>query len=476
MVRSAGLTLGEVAVARLEVNLLGGFQAILGSGVPCTLPTKKAQALLAYLALAPGRAYPRDVLASLLWGERGSAQARKSLRQTIYALRRAVFERVALVYVEGERLALNPDAVQVDVPQFESLVSEATPATLERAAALYRGDFLHGFVLEEAGFEEWLVVERERLREIAIEALAKLLAHQATTGETERAIQTATRLLAFDPLQEAVHRTLMRLYTRQGRRATALRQYQVCVAVLQRELRTEPETETKHLYQELLQQRRVAANTNASASTAADQPTRPTVARERLSLPSQELPLIGRDAELERLRDLLQRAAEGRGHVAIVLGDAGIGKSRLLAQLAIEAFERGSGVLLGRAFESEQLLAFGPWVAAIRESGALEDADTLAALGPRWRAELARLFHEVGEPVGGGRCAEDQLRFFEAVERLLTIMTAARPLLVLLEDLHWADEMSLRLMSYIGRRTHASKLLIVASARQEELVGATGLR
>jgi hypothetical protein len=96
------------------------------------------------------------------------------------------------------------------------------------------------------------VAERERLRELALEALARLLAHQTKTGGTERAIQTAVRLLALDPLQEAVHRTLMRLYTRQGRRGSALKQYQVCVGVLQRELGAEPEAETRGLYQELV--------------------------------------------------------------------------------------------------------------------------------------------------------------------------------------------------------------------------------
>src|SRR4029453_11469949 len=110
------------------------------------------------------------------------------------------------------------------------------PAALERAAALYRGELLEGFGLQEAPFEEWLLAERERLRELAIEALAKLLRHHRTTGATEAAGQTALRLLVLDPLQEPVHRTLMRLYAQLGRRSSALRQYQVCVGALQREL------------------------------------------------------------------------------------------------------------------------------------------------------------------------------------------------------------------------------------------------
>ena len=139
--------------------------------------------------------------------------------------------------VEGQTLALNPASVDVDALTFESLVRDGTPEALQQAAEIDRGDLLLGFDVKEPLFEDWLIAERERLREVAIEALARLLAYQAKSERTERAIQTAVRLLGIDPLQEAVHRTLMRLYARQGRRAAALKQYQVCMEVLQRELR-----------------------------------------------------------------------------------------------------------------------------------------------------------------------------------------------------------------------------------------------
>ena len=123
------------------------------------------------------------------------------------------------------------------------------------ALGLYEGDFLDGLAVQEPPFEDWLQRERERLREMALQALARLLAHQRSTGSTEEATQTALRLLALDPLQEAVHRALMSLYADTGRRGAALRQYQVCVTTLQRELRAEPEAETKALYQEILRRR-----------------------------------------------------------------------------------------------------------------------------------------------------------------------------------------------------------------------------
>jgi len=188
------------------LTLLGGFQARLGSGPALTLPTKKAQALLAYLAVRPGQAHPRDKLAALLWGNTSDAHARDSLRHTLAALRKALPARTLVT--EGAPVALNPGAVQVDVATFEQGVGTGTPEALERAVSVYRGDLLEGLAVSEPGFEEWLLAERERLRELALEALARLLAHQTKAETTERAIQTAVRLLALDPLQEAVHRAL----------------------------------------------------------------------------------------------------------------------------------------------------------------------------------------------------------------------------------------------------------------------------
>jgi tetratricopeptide (TPR) repeat protein len=161
----------------------------------------------------------------------------------------------------------------------------------------------------------------------------------------------------------------------------------------------------------------------------------------------------------------------------MVLGEAGIGKTRLLAEVAAEALDRGSEVLLGRAFESEQLLAFGPWVAAIRGCRVLEDPGALDALAPAWQRELARLFPEVGAAGATTDAGEENYRrLFEAIERLLAVLAERRPMLLVLEDLHWADGMSLRFLSYLGRRNQAWKLLVVASAREEELAGAAALR
>ena len=232
-------------MAQLRLTLFGGFEARHETGEVLTLPSRKAQALLAYLALPLGRAHPRDKLAALLWGDIREESARASLRQVLFIVRKALGDsESAVLRHDGEALGLVPAAVEVDVTTFERAVVEGTPEALARAAALYHGDLLAGLVVDEMSFEEWLLGERERLRELALEALAKLLAHQRGGGAMEAAVGTALRLLTLDPLQEAVHRTLMRLYAGLGRRGTALRQYQRCVSVLGRELGIEPEPET----------------------------------------------------------------------------------------------------------------------------------------------------------------------------------------------------------------------------------------
>ena len=212
-------------MAALQLTLLGGFQARLPDGRPVVFARKKAQALLAYLALQPDRAHPREKLAALLWGDVPGERARHSLRQALLALRRALSGVAArCVAEEGDGVSVDSSLIDVDVVGFERLAVEATGEALERASTMYRGDLLEGIAVDEPPFEEWLRTERARLRELATEVLARLLAQQERAAQVDQAVVTAVRLLGLDPAQEPVHRTLMRLYARQGRRGAALRQ------------------------------------------------------------------------------------------------------------------------------------------------------------------------------------------------------------------------------------------------------------
>jgi len=358
----------------------------------------------------------------------------------------------------------------VDVAEFERLLASGTPEALERASTLYRGDLLMGFVVDEPLFEEWLVAERERLRELALEAFARLLAQQRKAGAKEAALRTGLKLLTLDPLQEPVHRTLMRLYAAVGRRGTALRQYQQCVNVLQRDLGIEPEAETKELYQEILRRRPLRGTVIEAAAASPSGPA--TIATSRA--PVDQNPLIGRAVELEQLRGALNQACAAQGSVAAVLGEAGIGKTRLVNELIGAAEEHGARVLVGRCYESEQVLPFGPWVDALRAGHATDD---LRRMAPTWRAELAHVLPELAGPdVEPVKSTPNFLKVFESVTAAIAVLAEQRPLLLVLEDLHWTDEMSLRLLAFLGRRLHARRVLTAVTVREEELADAPMLR
>ncbi len=453
-------------MARLDLTLFGGFRARLDAGPPLVLPTRKAQALLAYLALPLGQAHPRDKIAALLWGDMRQPQARASLRQVLTAIRRAI-AGVDALRVDAETVALDPAAVAVDALIFQQSVKVGTREALERAVALYQGDLLAGLALNEAPFEEWLLGERERLHELALGAFARLLAQQRSAGATEAAVQSALRLLALDPLQEAVHRALMGLYVQLGRRSAALRQYQVCVATLERELHTEPEPDTKALYQDILRRQPPPVDV-VPALNQAETATAPAPAARPIAV-APETPLVGREREMAILGQALDQSLAGDGRLIALLGEAGIGKSRLAAELATIAVSRGCQVMLGRCYESEQALPFAPWVDALRRAGVTDNDALVTGLAPVWRAELARLLPEVGAGASPTRFDADPRSLFEAVLQVLHHLAAERPLVATFEDLHWADEMSLRLLAFAGRRLAGRRTLLVATARDEDL-------
>jgi DNA-binding SARP family transcriptional activator len=237
----------------LRIRLLGGFRVQLPDGSDLRLPRKKTSALIAYLAVHPAQRFLRDHVAALLWGDHSDQHARHTLRQILFELRRILPPGLTtFLVVDSQHISLDLTGAQVDVVCFERLAVEGRPDALAACLRLYTGEFLEGFAVDAAAFEEWLSAERGRLHELAIDAGARLLAHQMAAEDVEPAIQTALRLLALDPLQEVTHRSLMRLYARQGRRASACRQYQRCVDVLRRELGTAPDLSTSRLYAKIL--------------------------------------------------------------------------------------------------------------------------------------------------------------------------------------------------------------------------------
>src|SRR5260370_5393843 len=186
-----------LAMTQLSLRILGGFRAHHGSGRPLAIRRKKAQALLAYLALHPGAASSRDSLTGLLWSETTAEHARHNLRQTLFALRQAITPDPFIV--EGELVGLREGAVHADVAAFERGVGQGTREALREATALYRGELLEGFRVDEAPFDDWLATERQRLRELVLTELERLLALDLRARALEQAVATGLRLLALDP-------------------------------------------------------------------------------------------------------------------------------------------------------------------------------------------------------------------------------------------------------------------------------------
>ena len=451
-------------MAQLAIDLLGGFAARSARGRGIRLPRRKAQALLAFLALRPGHRFSREALTALLWGDVPDDQARHSLRQALLELRRALPPGVpTAIVVEGDQIALDPRGVEVDVATFERLAARDSPEALQQAATLYRGDLLEGLELHEPAFEDWLRTERARLRENAVRALRKLLDLQSAEGDLERAMATAMRLLAVDPLQEPAHRTLMQIYERMGRRADSLRQYERCVDVLRRELGVAPEPETRRAYEAL-----TARNATTSLVQVPSQSPR---------VNGQDIPLAGRADEVEQIRTAIEDVGRGRSRVILLSGEAGIGKTRLLQE--VEAYGRSQGfrTLLGRCYGLTRILTFGPWIEALRTAAVPDDPKLVDWLGSERRMELSRILPELGgSDLRAPERAEDHVKLFEAIVDLIEGLAVRQPLLVMLEDIHWADEMSVRLLFYLGRRLNTTRVLLAATFRDDELPSGSAAR
>jgi TolB-like protein/Tfp pilus assembly protein PilF len=238
----------------LEILLLGGFQ-MRKDGQVIDLPGRRERALLAYLAMPAGESRSRDKLAGMLWSERGDKQARDSLKQAMLRLRKTVDGAGPVLLSDREFVSLDPAAVSIDVAQFERLIGEGTAKAVAQAMSLYRGELLDGLEVRDPAFEEWLLAERQRLRDLAREALTATLARHMADDAHDQAAPVARRLVALDPLREDAHRALMHIYAEQGQTALALKQYQTCRDRLQAELGVKPEAETERLYQSIQQNR-----------------------------------------------------------------------------------------------------------------------------------------------------------------------------------------------------------------------------
>ena len=437
-----------VSEETLRLSLLGP-PVVLADGVPLAVDTRKATALLAYLAVEGGT-HNRESLAELLWPGYEPERGRAALRRTLSTLRAALAGR--WVAVARDTVSLDRSGVAVDVGEFHRLAETDDLDRLEEAAALHRGPFLVGFGLRDsAPFDDWQTFRAASLTRELGAVLDRLADGRAARGEHVRAIEHGARRLSLDPLNESAHRRLIQLYGASGDRAAALAQYRDCVRTLHRELGVAPTEETTAVY-------RAIREGSAGPQPEAVAPAPSGIAR--------LYPLVGRNAQWSALRRTYD-AVGPDGRLVVLAGETGIGKTRLAGEFVTWARRHGSTAATTRCVEDEAGLAFGCAIELLR--GALREAGE-AALDPAAAGEAARLLPELGTPPtptldGPGA----QARFLDGVARVLLEATAGRrPAVLVVDDVHWADASSLEVLTFLARRLGGRRALVLVTWRPEE--------
>ncbi len=454
-------------MSQLQLSLLG-TPVVKHCERTLTFSTRKALALLVYLAVEGGM-HPRKTLSESFWPELDAEHGRAALRATLFELRKLLershgagerthllVERDTLGFDQGSPLVLDLSLVESASKQvgrgIEPLVGQAREALLqqlEQATRQASGPFLAGFTLRDSQFfDDWTRQQREywHLRVHQLFDALSMLYEQA--GDGERAIETVTRWLGFDPLNEEGYRRLMRLRFSRGDRIGALRAYANCRAVLADQLQVEPEPETVALAKRIRHTAPVRAPQVRSLRPSQTSP----------GLPPANLldgPFLGRTAEFGTLIECYQRMRTGLPQLVLLQGETGIGKTRLATEFAHWSQAQGADVLVGGVLQTGRRLPYQPLIDVLRRQMEQEGA-TDDLLSDAWLAELSRLLPELRDrypdlPVPSMDEALGHNRLFEATARLVQVWAARHPLVLLLDDMQWADTATLDLLLYLAR-------------------------
>ena len=425
-------------------------------------PTHKAASLFAYLVTYRQRAHARDVLAGTLWSDLPDAQARRNLSTALWRVRRTLGHDYVLTGEESVAFNTQSD-YWLDVAAFEEIVDEETgkqgdketlstclPEFLSTAVDLYCGEFLEGFG------DDWCLLERERLRALYLEALQGLVSSHTARGDYQAALRYALLLTRHDPLREQAHREVMRLQLSLGQRNAALQQYHLCCQLLQDELGQEPLPETVALYHEI--QHRAEAR-----------PSPPP-----LFNALNRLPIVGRAKERCDLLAHVEATLSGQGRLVLVEGEAGVGKTRLMIEIAADAQWRGAAVLWGRGRDLDALPPYGPLVEAMEKGLTPLRASQLAGLAEEtWLSQmslllpsLSRLIPNLQQPLYLSP-EQEHSRLLEAICWYLRGLSRIAPHVIMLEDIHWADEQTLEALQVLTSGLSQMRLLVLCAFRAE---------
>jgi DNA-binding SARP family transcriptional activator len=447
----------------LHVSLLGEQSITVGGdGAGPRTRSSRSVALVAFLVVHAGSPQPRQRIAGLFWPESTDAQALTNLRRELHQLRQVLGDEPSLVVTPVDLSWRDTESCRVDLRVFSvereaALMAaaagddEGVLAHAAGAIAEYRGDLLPG------GYEDWLLDARSEIERQCVGLCDLLGETRARGGDLAGAVDVARRRIQLQPLEETGYRTLMQLQAELGDRAGAVSTYHHCASVLERELGVVPDASTRKVFQRLMAHARPAAS---RPGTAGPETGRPGLAAAQL---------FGRSAELGLLQDAWQAAAAGRCGLALVRGGAGVGKTRLVAEVAAMAQLQGAVVASSQCFGTSGRLALAPVADWLRNPTVQSAA---AALDPAWRAEVGRLMpgESFGGRGGGPRAMVDawqRHRFYEGLARAL--LAVGRPTLLVLDNMQWCDQETLAFITFCLQLAGGSPLLVAGTVRDDDL-------
>jgi DNA-binding SARP family transcriptional activator len=459
----------------IEFRLLGPLEVHRKHG-PVALGPPQQRALLALLLLNANRVVSRDRLIDELWGEQPPATATKLVHVYVSRLRKALEpdrghgEEGLILVTRSPGYLLAVEVDQLDLGEFERLRDEAREAVaagdpeeaarkLREALALWRGP-----PLADLGYESFAQAELARLEELHLTAQEDLFDAELALGRHLDLVGELESFARRHPVRERARAQLMLALYRSGRQAEALEAYQDARKALTEELGIEPSRELRELQQAILEQDPTLDRSPAK-QTPAERPTG--------EAPPGAVPgfFVGRGRELAELEAALEGATGGRGRLALLVGEPGIGKSRLAEELMAKARVQGAEVIVGRCWEAGGAPAYWPWVQSLRAHIRETDAETLRSQLGAGAADLAQLFPELRELIpelGDPPPLESEgarFRLFEATSKLLRSAAEVRPLVLMLDDLHAADEPTLLLLQFVAREIADSRVLAVCAFR-----------
>jgi DNA-binding SARP family transcriptional activator/predicted ATPase len=522
-------------MTHLRIRLLGSIQVDLNGESVSSLRTSKVQGLLSYLAVEEDRPHRRETLAGIFWPQKSEQRSRANLSQALFTLRSAFDESHAdtpFFHITRESIQFNCDSdYWLDVAVFEAAmkaqydrpIKDWAIERLEEATALYQGDFLEGFsIADSPAFEEWSLLQRERLHRLIIEALDRMISFYEKRSAYETALQHAWRQVALEPWREEAHTAVMRLLAVCGRRSEALAQYETCRRILAEELNVAPLQTTTMMYENIRDGRLDEKIIGWKRPAEVDLTLPPFLSIEPLHTKISTT-FVERDKELTKLGQRLELAIAGQGQVVFVTGEAGSGKTALIQEFARRAQGQYSSLVVatskGTAYTGvgdpyaifRQILAMLTGDVEERwNAGAINREEVMRIYGllpfaiqalvevapnlvntfvagtpllerssayvqnynpegvqPAWLIDLEEL--AASQATSTGVFGPHQSAFFEQYGRFLGVLASRTPLLLVLDDLQWADASSTSLFFHLSRNLTGSRILFVGAYRAEEI-------